>query len=959
MSGILHPILPMGDGETTASYVSRLARLHRRPSAWQFCSELGLQLRGLAYGSPVDLARLSRLTGIATSAFEANAIRTVGNRLTFRGEELRPYSFTRGYTQVCPLCLEADRRAAPELGDLAPFGRVAWRVACARTCHEHDVRLVPVAFDKTHAKVRNLRHDFQSLIDPTADRISALLPQTHPQTPSPLERYVHDRLMDGSKVGSWLDMVPVYAVLRACISIGTVAMLGRKASYRSLDDHTLASAEQAGFDILVGGRKKFAAFLSGLTDAYYKENKTLNSRHKAYGRVYTWMSTIKSDPGFGAFIEAFRDHLSETALSTRVYTAPGPWTNDPATVLRQGEPKLTAIRSACIEYGLHRKRLRKLLLLHGFIDADHANLPDSRVTFDAAAAAPLLRELADSVPFSQVATQIGARGTDVQRLVEAGWLKPIVGGGRGGPLAKYAFRPDDVAAFQARLFRSDEPDRPCPGEPVSLEAAARSTRCPMTEIVALALARKLKWVGRSSAGLTLDDLLVDLHEVRRHAHRPDSDYLRATTVATGFGIRVPHVRSLVDAGLLSGQTRRNPMTRVTSHMISATSVRRFRETFIHANQISDLARVDAYSVRAFLENSRLVPDLSADAYGRSFYRRDAITPAILAALRAGKGRRSRLPVRTRHQKPRAALAVASAAYALPKARVRAILIAHGFLAADNAQQPHVGATFDAEAAAPVLDAYRGSLTLSQAAAAIGARSATVQALIKAGLLTPRLGGGPGGTAPSYVFRKDDVEAFRTSLFQSAVQYVSCPGRAVPVEAAARATHYQITDIIALILTRRLAWIGRTASAQAIGDLLINLDELKAYAQAWGGDHILAAEVARRLGIRVPHVMKLGELGLLDVRKQVNPATRIASRMVLATSFEEFLKKFAHEKHVAELAGVHTRHVRALIRQEHLLPALAAAEYGRNFYNRSVITGAVIHDLRGRVRDRSRRPRQPP
>lgn len=108
---VLFPTLAPHFDETPASFLTRLAALHRRDTV-PFCSDLSLDLRAVANGELEAVARLSDLPGAPAQALISNSLRPDGDAWRLRGERVLRTSLRRDRLLACPACLGDDLAAS-------------------------------------------------------------------------------------------------------------------------------------------------------------------------------------------------------------------------------------------------------------------------------------------------------------------------------------------------------------------------------------------------------------------------------------------------------------------------------------------------------------------------------------------------------------------------------------------------------------------------------------------------------------------------------------------------------------------------------------------------------------------------------------------------------------------------------------------------------------------------------
>ena len=139
MSG-LYPSLELRTGESPASFLSRLALLHRAQSLSVFALDMGFQYQHIVDGDRAALSRFASVSGASVEQLIDQAIVREHDHYLYRGQTFVRSSLRRARVVACPRCLAED------LGDGAsPWqasGRSDWLFQHYRVCLKHHVRLV-------------------------------------------------------------------------------------------------------------------------------------------------------------------------------------------------------------------------------------------------------------------------------------------------------------------------------------------------------------------------------------------------------------------------------------------------------------------------------------------------------------------------------------------------------------------------------------------------------------------------------------------------------------------------------------------------------------------------------------------------------------------------------------------------------------------------------------------------
>ena len=134
----LLPVLPILDGESLTSYITRIARFHFGTDPFGFLSFIELSRQKVMEPDDAVMARVADLSGQPVARLWRSTHKSVDARiLEHRGERFHAEFFNRQQTSFCPACLLEDRQVHGQR-----VGRVDWRFESVRTCRRHGVPLV-------------------------------------------------------------------------------------------------------------------------------------------------------------------------------------------------------------------------------------------------------------------------------------------------------------------------------------------------------------------------------------------------------------------------------------------------------------------------------------------------------------------------------------------------------------------------------------------------------------------------------------------------------------------------------------------------------------------------------------------------------------------------------------------------------------------------------------------------
>jgi hypothetical protein len=605
----LFPTLPLSPGEIPASYVCRLARLHGREPRI-FCTDFGITMQAVMDGKPEVLSKIEELAGLPSGTLSVTAIHREDDCYRFRSEWLTKTSLRRERVYVCPVCIAEDIAAASGPPIVSAYSRAIWALASIRTCHLHNVALIECGQAEGTS-----RGDYSSAIGPVLGKIAKIAATALPRSPSSLETYILDRIFNG-KGDAWVDNFDIPTLTKVCELIGALSMKGSDVTFlaMSADDWQLAGG--AGYDIVSQGEPGIKTFISDLWRVYPKTKAPTQGVQAVLGILHSWLRAETDDQ------EIIRDiiyrHVAET-----LPVGPEDQVLGRAVPIR----RLHSIYTASKEFGIHPKRLRKLLALSGAIPADHALRTDHANLFDAQKYAPLLARIATSMSLKEIETYLGADRVYAKLLHDRGFIKPFISTEEDG-LGEYAFAKDDLDDFLARLLRGSAPvaEFKPPVYPIA-EASKRANRS-AAEVVAAILEGRLTWRGRLTTAAGFSSVLVNLDEVKRVLADPEPDAIAKTKVHLHLATSARVVLELINEGVLSVEQVRNPKNRCPMQAIPKIQVEQFKEKYISLYELSQKTETHPHKLTAKLDGLGIRPVFDKARISARFYLRSVISARL-------------------------------------------------------------------------------------------------------------------------------------------------------------------------------------------------------------------------------------------------------------------------------------------------------------------------------------------
>lgn len=600
---VLFPTLPLRDGETPASFLSRMAQFYRRPSAHVLASDIGLTFPKLAAGDAPSIEHFARLVGVRPSTLFKNTIIMKGREGRLRGQFLLASSIHRTAVRVCPPCIAADIATSDLQPRLAAYGRPEWQITHLRTCTIHCIPIIPVV-DPPHAQYC---HDFARLVGPKVHDIAARAAGVPRRDPSQLESYLFNRL-NGAAGPAFLDSLGFSAAARTCELIGAVALHGRGVKARKLTDDDWYAAGAAGYAIAAVGEDGLRSWLTQLQNTFPYTRAGTEGPQAIQGAFYKALAFQNDHPVFDPIKDVVRRHVIET-----MPVGPG----DSLFGKPIEERRLHSVYAASKEFKVHAKRLRQIVLDLGLAPPCMANEPNNRVLVDAAKMAEVIDVVVRGIPQAQAETYLNAGRVSTNVLVQGGYIKAVFAGDRSRAL----FNRKDLDAFLARLIADAEPVDAIPAGAWRLMEAGKRANCGLCEIVELIFARKLKWVGRLTTETGFKAALVDLVEIKSHVHNPALPGPTAEVVIDTLRTTSRVVNALIADGHLVQVEAINPVNRCPVKYIPQDVFDGFTANYVSLFNLMRASGIHFRTLKKRLGAAGVMPALPTETYFVDFYRR--------------------------------------------------------------------------------------------------------------------------------------------------------------------------------------------------------------------------------------------------------------------------------------------------------------------------------------------------
>ncbi|SOH93731.1 TniQ protein [Monaibacterium marinum] len=470
----LRPYLPFDDAETTESYVRRLSQFHTGRDGPSLLKDFGIDHRAFLAGSHEVIAKLAEISGTTVDVLIAGTFQHRARYREFRNEACSVSFLRPEGAAICPECLKSD---ASKGVSWMLKGSVAWRLRSLQTCTLHSCRLIaPEGSSGTRDG-----HAASMTLDSIRNLVS------EPQEPTALEVNISNRLRGtATEAGDWLDQQTIEQSAKVCEMIGATLQHGLKFHPKMLSAEDWRQAGACGFDIARRGEDAVSEALSSI--AALSTTTAGQAGPKAvYGRLYEWIAYGSQVVDFGPIRGLLREHILNTIVI------------EPGEILL-AEPvadrRLHSVHSLSIKTGLHRKRLRKVMVQAGYASADSWDLAAHRLVFDVAKAETLCADIVDGLSLHLVPEFIGCSRNQAECLYRENLISPIITTDASNRIGKLTFARRDLLSFLKTIGQLSE-IKGDPAELIDMVSATKRTGRSTGDIMTRILDGNLKAVRRA------------------------------------------------------------------------------------------------------------------------------------------------------------------------------------------------------------------------------------------------------------------------------------------------------------------------------------------------------------------------------------------------------------------------------------------------------------------------------
>ena len=350
--GMFPVMANLQEDELLGSWLSRLARLNGIAGVADLLKDFDISPAAFHAGQKDELDRVAQVFAIDPAVVSQRSFqRREGERTQIGGYVMADGAMSRGQLRVCPACLRDD--IGTTLDGATAFriyGRLFWALQSARCCPKHHLLLVgPPEPGPNHEFHLSWEPWLLDIFDGDLDRQVA--------SEGRFETFVARSLAGETPArSSLLATLPLHVVGVAAEVVGLTHRYGVKWSRNSASDEEMATATDAGFDLLQKGEGAVRTLLDRLRLAPGQPQQRPNGR---YGQIYHW---LRRGAGSGSDFRFLQDVLGQHILEN--------WAASEAELEHEGLPgprRFHSALTAAAQFGMRPKQVQNLLRDAGLV----------------------------------------------------------------------------------------------------------------------------------------------------------------------------------------------------------------------------------------------------------------------------------------------------------------------------------------------------------------------------------------------------------------------------------------------------------------------------------------------------------------------------------------------------------------------------------------------------------------
>lgn len=267
-------------------------------------------------------------------------------------------------------------------------------------------------------------------------------------------------------------------------------------------------------------------------------------------------------------------------------------------------------------------------------------------------------------------------------------------------------------------------------------------------------------------------------------------------------------------------------------------------------------------------------------------------------------------------------------------RLRKALDYGGYLPADHASHADHEVTFDALATSELLRQLAKGVTLVDVAVELQITWLQARQIVRAGHL--RALDEKVAATSKHCFEIQEVERFLNRLYAEAKPVSSVPVGCCDLRAVTWKAKCSLVDVISLVSSGSLRWVGLLAGAEGVRSILVNVEEVRARVRRPELAGHTRRDIELMLKIPFQTVNALTERGILPTTVQRHPSMHKDVLVIAAEDLERFRARYTKAADVARAFSLPFKGLRAALAARGITPVLSKAEFYLDFYDRSFL-----------------------
>lgn len=350
----------------------------------------------------------------------------------------------------------------------------------------------------------------------------------------------------------------------------------------------------------------------------------------------------------------------------------------------------------------------------------------------------------------------------------------------------------------------------------------------------------------------------------------------------------------------------------------------------------DLTRTAGRPSKVYGRLFRWLTDNKAPAYSEI---RDIVADHILG--HADTNLRGVLFGRKIKDRPWYSIRSAYNTFGIDPMRIRHLLMATGMITDACRDLPDTRITVPADQIKALVDEVRDSVGWNGLTQRLGVKRLTASQFVGPELIKPLLMKGDL-TLKSNLFRKSDIQIFLDRVFEGSIAIDRPTHDMCSITSAARRLSCRIKDVVDLILTRRLRWIGRRSDRTGLSALLFNIQEIQIRAAQNYGRGLKFTLCSRAMRISPKFLTALIQSGYLRAQVVGVNSQGANIKLVSNDSVKFFQEKYITQRELQRELRVKQIRPSVFLRRSGVSPINLEVDQTYAFYKRVEINNALAN-----------------